>query len=673
MSSPNIGLLKQDIAEHIETVDESLLRSAEKKWQTSFTPFSPSLDSFTTAVTYYYVITRVRERIEQETGTRIHSASDPVPELSLLIESFTPESSYDFSTGPEVLMDAHRELTDTSTRQETGSFYTPLGITDVLLDQLTVTPDDAVLDPGTGSGIFLNRLITRIIETSDTDPRLLLNRITESFVGIDIDPIAVSAATVSYASALQPLLDAVEMDDVVIPIYHGDVLGVMNTDPYSQLPTNSFDYIIGNPPWMTWTALPDKYRTRMKNKYGDAVSLTSHSGFDAQLGHVNDDFAIPFTTITSHRYLSEGGKLGAVIKESILSQPAGRLLRQNATGGCFGVQGIHTFPETAFPDISIRSAVIIFQHDEETVFPISVSRHGNGVGDVMFTPLTRADPASPWVERTAARVLGDCQYEIRQGVKDDADNVFQFTSRAEIPGIEQKRIYPSIRSTHITRFGIDGYDHRLIPVNHPSGTGVNLKEQYPDTYQYLKRNESSLDERQSNVFDSGPFYTVFGVGDYTWAPYKVAWCRLGHNPEFAVLSGVDDDDDVVSEKCIVPNDHFLYIPCQDGNTAHFLCSVLNSTPYKDALRSISSGGKASLSKGVVSQLSLPDWRNRPDFHELASLSRQAHSRVQQESETDVTDIIGEIDRIINRRIEQFGGDPFSDAGQTTLDAFETND
>lgn len=107
--------------------------------------------------------------------------------------------------------------------------------------------------------------------------------------------------------------------------------------------------------------------------------------------------------------------------------------------------------------------------------------------------------------------------------------------------------------------------------------------------------------------------------------YKVVWCRLGFRPHFAVVSSVDDPDRGV--KPVVPGDHCVFVAASSAATAHYLCTLLNSTPYQRCLRDVAPDGKSSLSKSVVSKLRLPAWRGTETQRRLADLSRRAHERV----------------------------------------------
>jgi hypothetical protein len=71
----------------------------------------------------------------------------------------------------------------------------------------------------------------------------------------------------------------------------------------------------------------------------------------------------------------------------------------------------------------------------------------------------------------------------------------------------------------------------------------------------------------------------------------------------------------------------MFVACEGAHEAHYLCALLNSAPYQRCLRDVAGSGKASLSKSVVSSLSLPRWEAAPRQRRLAALSRRAHEVV----------------------------------------------
>jgi hypothetical protein len=205
--------------------------------------------------------------------------------------------------------------------------------------------------------------------------------------------------------------------------------------------------------------------------------------------------------------------------------------------------------------------------------------------------------------------------------------------REQLDELEHDHIYPYITSKHVVKYGLFGHALHLVPIEKANEDNqTELKNACPGTYEYLESNRQALEDRSSAWLDEGTFYNVFGLGEYTWADYKVVWCRLGFKPHFAVVSTVDDED--VGEKTVVPGDHFMFVPTDDKYEAHFLCGLLNSAIYQKSIKGIASEGKSSLSKTVISRLDLPAYNETEESKRLAELSMAAHGIVPQH--TDVS-------------------------------------
>ncbi|MFC6730629.1 type I restriction endonuclease subunit M, partial [Natronoarchaeum mannanilyticum] len=252
-----------------------------------------------------------------------------------------------------------------------------------------------------------------------------------------------------------------------------------------------------------------------------------------------------------------------------------------------------------------------------------------------FVPVDADDPASSWLRADAdRRALGECAHEIRHGVKDDAREVFEI-DRSRLADLEPDRVFPYLKSRHVVKYGLFGHDLRIVPQRKAGEDNEErLEREWPRTYEHLQERRERLEERSSSWLDRGPFYSVFGLGEYTWADYKVVWCRLGYKPHFAVVSTVEDED--LGEKPVVPGDHCMFVATDDEREAHFLCALLNSSIYQRSLDDVVSEGKSSLSKAVVSRLYLPDAEDVPDalVDRLADGSRRAHEIVPEH--TDVS-------------------------------------
>jgi SAM-dependent methyltransferase len=545
--------------------------------------------------------------------------------------------------------------------------------------------DASVLDPGCGSGVFLAAVVDRkrrALTERGVPPAERLDRITTSVLGIDLNPVAATSARLAYLLALAPLLSDLDDPDLAVPVAVGDALGLVADAPTPAFPGDlpavpTVDALVGNPPWLTWDRLPDAVQTRWREGCIEPLGLFDREGSEALLGHGNDDLGVAFAFGCLARYVRDGGRAAVVLKRDLLTGPAGRTLRSLRVGdrelaltGVDDLAGLSPFGRQVRAD----AAVYRFQvtgdggergQDETDTgaemaetdrgpaaslpVPTTVWRRREGVQPSFAslasfretlerteTELVPVDPDAPggsWVRADAERAaLGPCEHTVRHGVKDDAKAVYAL-DREQARALEPDHVYPYLRSRHVVKFGLFGHDLHLVPLRRlGEDNEAELRRDCPATYEYLAANRERLEARASSWLDRGPFYTLFGLGDYTWADYKVVWCRLGFKPHFAVVSTREDPD--LGEKPVVPGDHCMFVATDDEREAHLLCALLNSAPYQRTLRSVSGGGKASLSKSVVSKLRLPRWTGEETQRRLADLSMRAHAVVPEH--TDVS-------------------------------------
>ena len=481
------------------------------------------------------------------------------------------------------------------------------------------------------------------------------------------------------------------------------------------------DAILINPPWLTWDSLSERSKDRWRTDPADETEpdLFDRRGLRARLGYANDDLSVPYTLRCVHHLLRDGGRASVILKRDLLTGPAGERLRRADLGGRSVVYDrVHDFGSlTPFPDVDAGTALFALRiganadsNDSSTPLPVEDGEDpedgddgedgGNGITTIQWhaasevtepesdiptsrrhaasfeslsamwssfdrspTRLIPAEPdapSSPWIRTDAERAaFGRCAYRIRHGVKDDAKAVYAVEKETiERHGLEPDHLFPYLKSKHIVKYGLFGHDLQLVPQRRvDEDNEAEVREETPATYDYLDAHRDRLLDRGSSWFDDGPFYSLFGVGPYTWAEHKVVWCRLGFKPHFAVVSTVSDP--IVGEKAVVPGDHCMFVGTDDEREAHYLCALLNSAPYQRCLRDISSGGKSSLSKSTVEQLALPEWDASARQQRLAALSQRAHSIVPEHTDCskraynkktipELAPVQHEIDRAVER-------------------------
>jgi N-6 DNA Methylase len=125
----------------------------------------------------------------------------------------------------DVLKVLYESLIDREERHGLGEYYTPDWLAGKMIRSAVDRPiEQKVLDPACGSGTFLFHAIRNFLadaEASGLDPKYRIQEATNHVAGMDIHPVAVIIARVTYLLALAPVI-ATRAGSLSIPVYLGD-------------------------------------------------------------------------------------------------------------------------------------------------------------------------------------------------------------------------------------------------------------------------------------------------------------------------------------------------------------------------------------------------------------------------------------------------------------------
>lgn len=130
----------------------------------------------------------------------------------------------------DIMKGLYESLIDPEERHDLGEYYTPDWLAARICEEAIDAPlSQKILDPSCGSGTFIFHAIRHIIDRATmeyTQPvELALKTAIENVKGIDIHPVAVITAQVTFLLALLPELEEANYErEIVIPIYLGDSL-----------------------------------------------------------------------------------------------------------------------------------------------------------------------------------------------------------------------------------------------------------------------------------------------------------------------------------------------------------------------------------------------------------------------------------------------------------------
>ena len=216
-------------------------------------------------------------------------------------------------------------------------------------------------------------------------------------------------------------------------------------------------------------------------------------------------------------------------------------------------------------------------------------------------------------------------------------------------------VFPLIKTKHLRKWKLKGYVYTLQMQDPKKRIGYDerwVKVNFSKTYGYLKGFEDVIKERNSKIIkqlmEKGPFYSIYGVGEYTFSPYKVVWNQMGSKLSACVISSVNDE--FLGEKKVLPEHVLAFVPTENENEAHFICAVLNSSVVDLAIRSIAGGTKSfGTPKIVENTIRIPKFDANNENHcKLAELSEKAHEFASKEEEDELREVEEEIGREVAR-------------------------
>ena len=178
-------------------------------------------------------------------------------------------------------------------------------------------------------------------------------------------------------------------------------------------------------------------------------------------------------------------------------------------------------------------------------------------------------------------------YSWRSGVKHDAAAVMEFTLRGqqytnrnrESLHLESDFLFPLLKSSDIANGKTSPTRYVLVTQRRPSDVTSIIETLAPKTWAYLERHSTVLDNRKSIIYKKRPRFSIFGVGDYTFSPWKVAVSGLYKNCSFQVVGRYRGKPIVLDDTC-------CFIPCASESEATFVCELLNSDICQRFLRAL---------------------------------------------------------------------------------------
>jgi len=148
-------------------------------------------------------------------------------------------------------------------------------------------------------------------------------------------------------------------------------------------------------------------------------------------------------------------------------------------------------------------------------------------------------------------------------------------SLGEVVDLEPDYLYPMLKGSQLANGLIKKPALRMLITQRHTGEDTKLiKRTAPKTWQYLINHQQLLDRRRSSIYKNRPKFSVFGVGNYTFANWKVAISGFYKNLDFKLVGPYENKPVVLDDTC-------YFIGCRNKKEAELLLQALNSDIAKD--------------------------------------------------------------------------------------------
>lgn len=331
--------------------------------------------------------------------------------------------------------------------------------------------------------------------------------------------------------------------------------------------------VIGNPPWVTNSGLGTLGSHNLPAK----SNFQGHRGLDAVTGKSNFDISEWMLTHLIELLNGRNATIAMLCKTAV----ARKVLAQSWKNGM----------PIAQAEIFAIDAIQHFKAAVEACLLICDLRQKAGTQDcAVYQSLADNAPGATFGLRdgkliadisayaSLSHLAGQSPYRWRSGIKHDCSKVMEFTREnnhfrnglGECVELEGTYLYPMLKSSELASGQVSRPKRwMLVPQRSVGENTAEIETRAPLTWQYLKSHDALLSKRGSSIYQKRPPYSVFGVGDYTFQPWRVAISGFYKKLEFIPVGSS-------SGKPIVLDDTCYLLPCRTKAEATDIASLLNS-------------------------------------------------------------------------------------------------
>ena len=417
-------------------------------------------------------------------------------------------------------------------KAEYGDFQTPLELARQICRYLKakgVRPD-VLVEPTFGQGRFL-------LAALETFPSI------KHVYGVEIyEP---------YFVETQRKIKEFQYDnDRQIHLFCDDVFRFSFAD-IAKRHAKQFILVLGNPPWVTNSLLGGKGSENVPQK----SNYKNVRGIEAVTGKGNFDIGESVTFSMLKTFAESKGGLAFLVKNSVVKNIVHGQRQFRLPLACMERIGIDTQKEFN----ASTSASLFFATFQQTPglecsardsFDTPVKSRFGWCGGKFVSDIEKY--------KQAASFDGTSPAVWRQGIKHDCVKVMELTFEngvfrngfGEPVEIEDDLVFPLCKSSDLKAAIIEKTrKFVLVPQKFIGQETGSISENHPKTADYLNKHKELFAQRKSSIYRDKPPFSIFGIGDYSFKPYKIAISGLYKQTRFSLVPPQNGKPVMLDDTC----------------------------------------------------------------------------------------------------------------------------
>lgn len=460
------------------------------------------------------------------------------------------------------------------TKQEFGDWQTPAELARAALRVVSrfVTPA-TVVEPTCGEGSFLAAAATQFKRAT-----LVGYELNEAYVATARARLPRGRADVSVADFF-----AVDWK-LALRNLRGPIL------------------VTGNPPWVTNSILGGLGSTNLPEKR----NFKGLTGYEALTGKSNFDVSEWMLLRLLEALHGTDATLAVLCKTAVARRVIEYATGKRwpvAAGGLWRIDTVRHFRAAVDAVLFVCRVGDVRSDGEEWPLFASLEATEPTCSMAVVDGSIVADAAA--LARTA-HLAGTCQPEWRSGLKHDCSRVMELERQdsewvnglGEVVSVEDEVLYPLLKSSDVA----NGTSRRervvVVPQKRLGEDTRRLAESAPQAWAYLSSHRDLLCARKSSIYRGQPDFAIFGVGPYSFAPWKVAISGLYKRCEFSLVAPRGGKPVMLDDTC-------YFLPFMTEGDAAKALKVLQSPQAQEFFAArIFWDAKRPISKATLQKLDL---------------------------------------------------------------------